>query len=184
MPERTLDSGPSFIDDLRFFGADDGIRTRDPHLGKVPATGSVTCGDGPTWRVSTAFSSSCNPTVSRRFSVVDGTPTGPRRSLGGMSTSTTVASSRPSQKPTSRSDGPRPTRSGDAAALRREGVVSQSSPRLTPLMRAGRVNRDQDENQRTRGASGVRQAQLPRSDSTPWILRALIETAARSTTDV
>jgi hypothetical protein len=33
MPERTLDNGPSFIDDLRFFGADDGIRTRDPHLG-------------------------------------------------------------------------------------------------------------------------------------------------------
>jgi hypothetical protein len=58
-------------------GADDGIRTRDPHLGKVPGTALLTCGDGAIWHLSSAFSIPCNPVVSRRFSVVDGTPTGP-----------------------------------------------------------------------------------------------------------
>jgi hypothetical protein len=38
------------VSDQHFFGADDGIRTRDPHLGKVlgnvqvEACGSLTCG--------------------------------------------------------------------------------------------------------------------------------------------
>jgi energy-coupling factor transporter ATP-binding protein EcfA2 len=58
-------------------GADDGIRTRDPHLGKVAGTGSVTCGDGSIRSMNRAFSFSCNPVGSRRFPVGDGTPTGP-----------------------------------------------------------------------------------------------------------
>jgi RNA polymerase sigma-70 factor, ECF subfamily len=58
-------------------GADDGIRTRDPHLGKVPWAGSLTCSDCPIPPVSSTFWFPCNPTVSRRFPVVDGTPTGP-----------------------------------------------------------------------------------------------------------
>jgi hypothetical protein len=39
--------------------------------------GLVTCGDGAICTLSSAFSIPCNPVVSRRFSVVDGTPTGP-----------------------------------------------------------------------------------------------------------
>jgi len=31
-----------------FSGADDGIRTRDPHLGKVAGPGSLTCDDAAT----------------------------------------------------------------------------------------------------------------------------------------
>ena len=60
-----------------FSGADDGIRTRDPHLGKVPGAGSLTCDVAPILPVSSGFSFACNVVVSRRFSIVDGTPTGP-----------------------------------------------------------------------------------------------------------
>ena len=66
-----------------FSGADDGIRTRDPHLGKVPWTGSVTCGDGRIWAVNRVFSVSCNRDGSRRFPFVDGTPTGLQRPTPG-----------------------------------------------------------------------------------------------------
>jgi hypothetical protein len=57
--------------------ADDGIRTRDPHLGKVAGTGPLTCGDPTIWPASWAFSFACNGVVSRHSAVVYGTPTGP-----------------------------------------------------------------------------------------------------------
>jgi hypothetical protein len=47
-----------------FSGADDGIRTRDPHLGKVPEPGSLTCGDVTIWPVSSVISFACNGVVS------------------------------------------------------------------------------------------------------------------------
>jgi hypothetical protein len=58
-------------------GADDGIRTRDPHLGKVPRAAFRTCGDETICRLSRALSVSCNPVIPRCFPVADGTPTGP-----------------------------------------------------------------------------------------------------------
>ena len=57
-------------------GADDGTRTRDPHLGNVAGAGLRTCGDGPIPCQQGVFFL-CNPIISRRFPVVDGTPTGP-----------------------------------------------------------------------------------------------------------
>jgi hypothetical protein len=54
-------------------GADDGIRTRDPHLGKVAEPSALTCGDGPIWLVSWAFSFACNEVISRRCLVAHGT---------------------------------------------------------------------------------------------------------------
>ena len=62
-----------------FSGADDGIRTRDPHLGKVPGPASGTCGDVLICAVRRAFWFSWNPVSSRRYPVIDGTPTGPPR---------------------------------------------------------------------------------------------------------
>jgi hypothetical protein len=62
--------------------ADDGIRTRDPHLGKVAGPGLLTCGDGPICPVGRALSFLSNPVILRRFSVVHGTPTGPLTSPG------------------------------------------------------------------------------------------------------
>jgi hypothetical protein len=60
-----------------FSGADDGIRTRDPHLGKVARPGPLTCDVVAISPVSSAFSFACNPVASRRFPVIHGTPTGP-----------------------------------------------------------------------------------------------------------
>ena len=61
-----------------FSRADDGIRTRDPHLGKVEGTGLLTCCVAPMWPVTCPFAFACNVVVSRRCAVVHGTPTGPR----------------------------------------------------------------------------------------------------------
>jgi hypothetical protein len=63
-----------------FSGADDGIRTRDPHLGKkkVADPSSLTCGVAPIQPVSCVFSFACNWVVSRCCGLVHGTPTGPR----------------------------------------------------------------------------------------------------------
>jgi hypothetical protein len=60
-----------------FSGADDGIRTRDPHLGKVAGPGLLTCVDILIWLATWAFSFACNGVVSRRCAVAHGTPTGP-----------------------------------------------------------------------------------------------------------
>ena len=50
-------------------GGDDGIRTRDPHLGKLPRTSSRTCDDATddatSWSVSRAFSFRAFPGRSR-----------------------------------------------------------------------------------------------------------------------
>ena len=60
-----------------FSGADDGTRTRDPHLGKVRRAESLTCGNGQIYSVSWGLSFPCNPVISRCFPFADGTPTGP-----------------------------------------------------------------------------------------------------------
>jgi hypothetical protein len=60
-----------------FFGADDGIPNRDPHLGKFPEAGPLTCGDVLILSVTWEFSFACNGVVSRRCAFVHGTPTGP-----------------------------------------------------------------------------------------------------------
>jgi hypothetical protein len=52
--EKPLVNGP-------FNGADDGTRTRDPHLGNVARAGLLTCGDGPICPVRRAFSFPSNP---------------------------------------------------------------------------------------------------------------------------
>jgi hypothetical protein len=62
-----------------FSGADDGIRTRDPHFGKVAGLASLTGGVAPTCSVSCVFSFACNAVVSGRCAFVHGTPTGPLR---------------------------------------------------------------------------------------------------------
>jgi hypothetical protein len=69
---------------VRVLGADDGIRTRDPHLGKVPREALRTCIDEPIWSLSRAFTFPCNPALSRRFSVVDGTSMGPLVHVAGL----------------------------------------------------------------------------------------------------
>jgi hypothetical protein len=131
-------------------GADDGIRTRDPHLGKVARTGSLTCGDGSIRSMNRAFSFSCNPDGSRRFPVGDGTPTGPlTQTWGYQGTSRTAPKSWTSQKPTSLFD----TRGSRGRAT--QWVVgkgrSQSSPEAHAACVSVRVNR---ETPRTGGVEG------------------------------
>jgi hypothetical protein len=60
-----------------FSGADDGTRTRDPHLGKVAGAAFVTCVLAFIYPVTCTFAFSCDGVVSHRCAVVHGTPTGP-----------------------------------------------------------------------------------------------------------
>ena len=62
-----------------FFGADDGIRTRDPHLGKVAGTGPSDLLRRPNRTLTCASMFVCNAIVTRCCPVVHGTPTGPQR---------------------------------------------------------------------------------------------------------
>jgi hypothetical protein len=59
--------------------ADDGIRTRDPHLGKVVEAGSGTCRDKPAAPSDRRFRFSLLPFVSRRFAAFRGTAAGRMR---------------------------------------------------------------------------------------------------------
>jgi hypothetical protein len=59
----------------KLFGADEGIRTRDPHLGKVPGAAVQTCDNRPIHFVSRRFHSRATPS----FRVTSRSLTGPRR---------------------------------------------------------------------------------------------------------
>jgi hypothetical protein len=119
----------------------------------------VTCDDGATQRVSRAFSFPCHPVVSRPFSVVDGTPTGPLTQSCGYQRRHNGRKFGLSQTPTSRSDSPRPT--PGAAARRPSGRGhTQSAPRLTALCggpsESRTIGTGESRTIGTGGASGVR----------------------------
>jgi hypothetical protein len=57
-------------------GADDGIRTRDPHLGKVGKAHPATCAYAAKRRLTCGLSYPQNPDVSRRYPVRRGTDAG------------------------------------------------------------------------------------------------------------
>jgi len=59
-------------------GADDGIRTRDPHLGKVARPGCLTCAFASNCTGTRTFAFALNAVDPRRCAVVHGTPTGPQ----------------------------------------------------------------------------------------------------------
>ena len=71
-PSRTWNRRPSAFGG----GADDGIRTRDPHLGKVGRGRSATSDDRPKTRSDLRISYSTLGVDSRRFAVVCGTDAG------------------------------------------------------------------------------------------------------------
>jgi hypothetical protein len=62
--------------DLRFFRADDGIRTRDPHLGKVANVVPPTCAEAAKVSVSRAFGSRRHSSIAHGFPFSDGRKTG------------------------------------------------------------------------------------------------------------
>jgi hypothetical protein len=120
-----------------FPGADDGIRTRDPHLGKVPGTGSVTWGDGRIRPVKRALSFSCNRDGSRRFPFGDGTPTGPL-AQSGLSAQAGRHEPRNLTEAQLRSDRRNRTAGGDVAPS--VGKVSFAIPLLLKMLEDIRVN--------------------------------------------